>query len=121
MKLAGSAESQADAFSAATPEAPYFAVIFTSRRRPVDAGYQRVAERMISLAAERPGFLGVETLSQGETGITISYWRDEDAIQAWRAQVEHRAAQRRGRELWYRHYTVRVCRVERAYSFSASE
>jgi len=48
-------------------------------------------------------------------GITISYWRDEAAIMAWKAQVDHRAAQAAGQARWYADYAVRIARVERAY------
>ena len=48
-------------------------------------------------------------------GITVSYWRDERAIAAWRRDAEHLAVQQLGRERWYGDYRVRVCRVERDY------
>jgi len=47
-------------------------------------------------------------------GITVSYWSDEAAITAWKAQVEHAAARARAPQ-WYARFAVRVCRVERAY------
>ncbi|MEL7210374.1 MAG: antibiotic biosynthesis monooxygenase, partial [Actinomycetota bacterium] len=65
------------------------------------------------LAAEQPGFLGIET-ARSDEGITVCYWTDEEAIAAWRAEAEHRSAQERAGE-WYRQYVVRVARVERAY------
>lgn len=99
---------------AETPEPPYYAVIFTSLRREDDAGYAAMAERMLALAAEQPGFLGVESARE-EMGITVSYWSDPEAIRRWKAQVEHREAQRLGRETWYSRYRVRVARVEREY------
>lgn len=99
---------------AETPEPPYYAVIFTSLRRDVDDGYVAMAERMMSLAAEQPGCLGVETARDG-LGITVSYWSDLAAIRRWKAQAEHREAQRLGRERWYSRYRVRIARVEREY------
>ena len=101
---------------ARTPAPPYYAVIFSSRRTPGDSGYAAMAERMVELAARQPGFLGVESV-RGEDGfgITVSYWRDEQAIAAWKAEVEHVAAQRLGMRNWYAHYEVRVAKVERAY------
>ncbi len=51
---------------AATPEAPYYAVIFTSQRTPVDAGYSAMAERMVEAAARQPGFLGIESCRSPE-------------------------------------------------------
>lgn len=104
---------------AVTPEPPYFAVIFTSVRRPEEAGYEATATRMLELARAQPGFLGVESAREDGLGITVSYWRDLDAIAAWKAHTEHRAAQASGRELWYHRYTVRVARVERAHGLEA--
>ncbi|WP_108127549.1 antibiotic biosynthesis monooxygenase family protein [Saccharospirillum mangrovi] len=99
-----------------TPKPPYFAVVFTSIRSEQDAGYADMAERMLTLAAQQDGFLGVES-ARAELGITVSYWRDLDAIRAWKQQVDHREAQRLGREQWYSGYRVRIARVERDYGF----
>jgi heme-degrading monooxygenase HmoA len=101
-----------------TPTPPYYAVIFTSTRAESDAaGYAAMADEMIALAARQPGFLGLESARQ-ELGITVSYWRDEVAIQAWKQNVQHIAAQRLGRERWYEAFRVRVARVEREYGYS---
>lgn len=102
---------------ATTPEPPYYAVIFASQRRASDPDYDAAAERMVQLATEQEGFLGVETV-RGEDGfgITVSYWRDEACIHAWKLQAEHTEARRRGRLEWYEHFELRVARVERAYA-----
>ena len=106
-----------------TPPPPYWAVTFTTRRSEEDeAGYREAAARMEALAAERDGFLGIESVFDPESrvGITISYWTSEDAIRGWRADVEHTAARARGVASWYDAYELRVCRVERASSFARS-
>jgi heme-degrading monooxygenase HmoA len=103
--------------------APYYAVIFTSRRRSdeataVDDGYAAAAARMAELAALQPGFIGVESARDADgLGITVSYWQTLADIAAWRAQIEHRQAREQGRERWYRHYELRVARIERAYGW----
>jgi heme-degrading monooxygenase HmoA len=100
------------------PQPPYYAVIFTSRRTEDDEGYGETAERMVALAAEQPGFLGVDSARTPDgIGITVSYWRDEESIAAWRAHAEHTETRRRGRERWYQAFHVHVARVERAYRF----
>jgi heme-degrading monooxygenase HmoA len=100
---------------ASTPEPPYYAVIFTSLRTAGDDGYGRMADRMVELAALQPGFLGVESAREaGGLGITVSYWKDEAAIRAWKAHLEHAVAQRLGKEKWYAAYSLRVAKVERA-------
>ncbi|MFM9271782.1 antibiotic biosynthesis monooxygenase family protein [Halomonas elongata] len=99
---------------AETPDPPYYAVIFSSRRSDVATGYEETAERMMHLASQQPGFLGVESARE-EVGITVSYWADLESIKRWKAQAEHREAQRMGREAWYANYRVRIARVEREY------
>lgn len=99
---------------AVTPKPPYYAVIFTSLRNPGDNGYGETAARMEELAAEQPGFLGIESAREG-LGITVSYWESLEAIAAWKRNAEHLVAQRRGRSEWYSGFALRVCKVERAY------
>ena len=97
-----------------TPQPPYYAVIFTSLRTEEDYGYTQMAARMMELACEQLGFLGVESARE-EVGITVSYWSDLEAIKTWKANVEHRAAQRLGREKWYTSFKIRIAKVERDY------
>ena len=102
-----------------TPAPPYYAVIFTSRRTDGDHGYAAMAERMVALGSSYDGFLGIESARGADgLGITVSYWRDEAAIAAWKRDTEHGKAQHGGREQWYADYEVRVARVERAYGFA---
>ncbi len=105
---------------APTPEPPYYAVIFTSRRTPDDGGYAATAQRMLELASAQPGFLGMESARDEQgLGITVSYWSSLEAIAAWKGHVEHVAAQAAGRQRWYDHYALRIARVERAHAFDA--
>jgi heme-degrading monooxygenase HmoA len=102
---------------ARTPEPPYYAVIFTSTRTAVDEGYGAMADRMVELASQQPGFLGVESTRGADgLGITVSYWTSLEAIAAWKATSEHRVAQATGHRKWNEHFETRVARVERAYS-----
>ncbi len=99
------------------PAIPYYAVIFTSVKTGIDAnGYAEMSEKMFSLAALQKGFLGVES-ARAEIGITVSYWKTEEDILNWKKDIEHLVAQKTGIEKWYQYYTVRVCKVERQYSF----
>ena len=101
---------------ATTPPPPYYAVIFTSLRTEGDNGYGATADRMEELAKQQPGFLGIESARSG-LGITVGYFRSLEDIAAWKRQVEHAEAQRRGRADWYTAYQVRIAKVERAYGF----
>ena len=76
-----------------------------------------MAAEMMALAAEQPGYLGVDHAREA-VGITVSAWESLEAIAAWKAQADHLEAQQKGKTRWYDHYTVRICRVEREYSFS---
>lgn len=100
------------------PKPPYYAVVFSSQRTGADNGYGETSERMVELARRQPGFLGVESV-RGEDGfgITVAYWESEEAIRAWRLHAEHAAARERGRAEWYRHFELRIARVERAYGW----
>ncbi len=101
---------------ARTPEPPYYAVIFTSKRTEGDRGYGAMADRMVELGATQDGFLGIESARGADgVGITVSYWRDEAAILAWKRNAEHQRAQAGGKVSWYAEYHVRIAKVERAY------
>ncbi|MGX9930339.1 antibiotic biosynthesis monooxygenase [Virgibacillus salarius] len=97
---------------AKTPKPPYYAAIFTSKRTENDNGYNKMAEKMVELAAKQEGFLGVESVREKGLGITISYWNSLEAIHHWKQHAVHQAAQRKGRDEWYRTYAVRICKVE---------
>jgi len=103
-----------EALIATTPAPPYTAVIFTSLRTEGDQGYAVMSARMLELAAQQPGFLGVESAREG-VGITVSYWRSDADAAAWKQVAEHLVAQERGREAWYADYRVRVATVTREY------
>lgn len=97
-----------------TPPPPYYAVIFTSVRTETDAGYAATAQRMLELATDQPGYLGVES-ARNEIGITVSYWLDLESIRNWKAHADHQIAQELGKSTWYQSYRVRICKVEREY------
>lgn len=102
---------------AETPAPPYYAVIFTSLRTDYAEGYAVTADRMVELATGQPGYLGYESVRDPNTGlgITVSYWKDEESIRAWKRNAEHLEAQRNGRTHWYAAYKIRICKIERAY------
>jgi heme-degrading monooxygenase HmoA len=101
---------------AKTPEAPYYAVIFTSLRTAGDNGYSSMADEMDKLAQQQDGYLGIESARE-DLGITVSYWRSLEDIKNWKANTQHLFAQKQGREKWYEHYKVRICKIERDYEF----
>jgi len=99
------------------------AVIFTSMRSdsmPTDGddSYAVTSERMKHLAQQQPGYLGMESARDAQSGfgITVSYWADDASARAWKQVAEHLDAQRRGLREWYASYSVIVAEVTRAYS-----
>ena len=101
---------------AKTPTPPYYAVIFTSVKMENDEGYDEMAERMVELAQQQPGFLGVES-ARNEIGITVSYWTDLVSIKNWKEHAEHIIAREKGRADWYKAFKTRIAKVERDYGF----
>jgi hypothetical protein len=85
---------------APTPEPPYTAVVFTSLRTDGDRGYAAMAERMDRLAAEQPGYLGIEAARDADgLGITVSYWgrrRRRSRLEAGRGAPGRPAPRPRG-------------------------
>jgi heme-degrading monooxygenase HmoA len=103
---------------ATLPEPPYYAVVFTSLRAPIDEGYSDTAKAMFELVQSQPGFLAADTARGPDGfGITVAYFTDEPSIAAWKAHPDHAAAQAQGREKWYDSYALHIAKVERAYRF----
>lgn len=97
-------------------DSSYYAVIFTSQHTETIEGYDDMSETMETLAKLQPGYLGIES-ARSEIGITVSYWENLEAIKIWKANLDHKMAQKLGRKQWYAWYKVRICKVERAYEF----
>ena len=101
-------------------ETPYYAVIFTTTQPKGELdGYEQTADDMVRLAMTQDGYLGVETVHDDQgIGITVSYWRDEASILAWKMQADHATAREAGRQKWYKAYRLRIAKVERAYEWN---
>jgi len=70
------------------------------------------------------GFISVERFESLATPgkfLSVSFWRDEDALRAWRNLDGHRQAQARGRKGIFRDYRLRVASVIRDYGMSARD
>ncbi|MBO6517890.1 MAG: antibiotic biosynthesis monooxygenase [Bacteroidia bacterium] len=101
---------------AKTPKPPYYVVIFSNLRTDDDENYSDTSDRMLELAAQQPGYLGVEH-ARDELGITLSYWADLESIRMWKEHSEHVLARNMGRSRWYKQFMTRIARVERDYGF----
>ncbi|WP_125779595.1 antibiotic biosynthesis monooxygenase family protein [Pseudoalteromonas rubra] len=80
--------------------------------------YLDVAAELKSRLQEIDGFISIEryqSLNDPDRLLSLSFWRDETAVQQWRTQEEHRAAQQQGRKHIFEHYRIRVAAVARDY------
>jgi enamine deaminase RidA (YjgF/YER057c/UK114 family)/heme-degrading monooxygenase HmoA len=99
-------------------EPPYYAAVFTTVRTQDQSDYSEAGAQLEDLVKDVPGYLGMDhAQTPGGLGITVSYFRDADALTEWRTNAEHRAAQQRGRAQWYQTYTLHVAKVERSHGF----
>ena len=80
--------------------------------------YLDIAGRLRPELEKIDGFISIErfkSLSQDGKILSLSFWRDEEAIARWRQQEQHHAAQRTGRDRIFRDYRIRVSAVMRDY------
>lgn len=80
--------------------------------------YLAMAALLAPLLAEIDGFISIErfqSLNQPENILSLSFWRDEEAVQRWRNTEEHRAAQSQGRAAIFADYRLRIAAVVRDY------
>ena len=75
-----------------------------------------MTEEMELLARQQEGFISMDS-AKDAVNITVCYWTNLEAILRWKAQVRHKHAQKLGKTKWYKNYSVRVCKVEKDYSF----
>lgn len=94
-----------------------FVVIFRAKVRALDDEYARVAARMRELALTQFGCIEFHAVSEGDSEVALSYWRDQESIRAWRAHGQHVLAQELGRERWYESFVVQVASIVRGYSW----
>jgi heme-degrading monooxygenase HmoA len=95
---------------AKTPEPLYCAVIFTTIKSSDLEGYQETSERILKLAEQEKGFLGIES-ARGELNLSVTYWESLEDISRWKNHAAHLAAQQKGLEVWYKAFATRVCKV----------
>jgi len=96
------------------------AVIFEVE--PADAeAYLGIAGQLRALLDEIDGFISIERFSSlSEPGklLSLSFWRDEAAVAAWRNTGAHRGAQSQGREGLLADYRLRIAQVTRDYGLN---
>ncbi len=99
-----------------------YVVIFEVQPRPGrEKDYLDVAQSLRAELEQIEGFISIERFAslynEGKL-LSLSFWRDEAAVQRWRAHTQHREAQRRGREEIFADYRIRVATVVRDYGMN---
>ena len=81
--------------------------------------YLEIAAKLRSFLENRDGFISVErfqSLTDEGKILSLSFWRDENSIVQWRNLLEHRAAQKKGKDSLFHSYRIRVAEVVRDYT-----
>ena len=91
---------------------------------PKEGGKDRYLEIAAELRAEleqQDGFISIErfqSLADEGRMLSLSFWRDAEAINNWRANAEHRLAQAEGRRKIFNDYRIRIAEVVRDYTMT---
>ena len=98
------------------PDSNYYAVIFSSEKSENLDGYLEMDELTMKLASEQKGYLGHESLSNGNKTIFISYWENMESIQTWRGNATHQMAKSKAGQ-WYKRYFSQICLVKQSHLY----
>lgn len=86
--------------------------------------YLDIASELRPLLERIDGFISIERFeSLYEPGkiLSLSFFRDEEAVKAWRNLAEHRAAQEKGRNELFSNYRLRIASVIRDYGMTTRD
>ena len=97
------------------PTPPYYAVIAPAELAEDVRGYPELAAKLVELAREQPGFIGIESGFQKGFALAVSYWESLEAIESWSKNARHVIAKQKGKSEWFEKYVTRIARVERVY------
>lgn len=96
------------------------AVLFEADVTPTQqARYLQLAAELKPLLADIDGFISIERFQSLATPgkiLSLSWWRDEEAVRQWKSNVLHRAAQKEGRQSIFAFYRISVVELTREYS-----
>ena len=83
--------------------------------------YLKIASELRAFLVNREGFISIErfkSITEEGKVLSLSFWKDEAAIEKWRNLLEHRVAQKKGKENLFHSYRIRVAEVVRDYTES---
>ena len=81
--------------------------------------YLKIASELRGFLENREGFISIErfqSLTEEGKVLSLSFWQDEAAIEKWRNVLEHRSAQKKGKESLFHSYIIRVAKIVRDYT-----
>ena len=97
-----------------------FAVIFEVKPKAEGKKkYLKIASEIRSFLENRDGFISIERFqSLNDEGkiLSLSFWEDEASIESWRTMLDHRTAQKSGKDSLFESYRIRVAGVVRDYT-----
>jgi heme-degrading monooxygenase HmoA len=97
-----------------------YAVIFTAEINSLDEQYYNTSNIMRELAFKKYHCKGLNSSSQDNKEITISYWDNLNDIKNFKSDSYHLEVQDIGKSRWYKSYTVEITEVTRQYSYDNS-
>jgi len=83
------------------------------------ADYKALAEGLADDVHNFDGFISIErfeSISNKGKFVSLSFWRDEEAVRNWRNVQKHREAQKKGRGSIFKSYRLRIAEVRRDYT-----
>jgi len=98
-----------------TPKPPYYAVIAPAELSEDIVGYPEMAQKLIEIAQDIPGFIGIESSYMRGFVLAVTYWESLEAIQNWRVNAHHMIAKQNAKTKWFKKYFTRIAKVEMAY------
>jgi len=93
-----------------------YAVIFRAKISQFDSLYFETAKAMRDLAMNKYGCIEFTSVTEGDSEIAISYWKNKKDIKSWKEDKEHKKAQALGKSQWYKSYHVQITEVLHEYS-----
>ncbi|MEE8388983.1 MAG: antibiotic biosynthesis monooxygenase [Acidiferrobacterales bacterium] len=95
-----------------------YAVIFRAEINQLDSEYLETARKMRDLALSEYGCIEFTSTTEGNHEISISYWKTQEHIKAWKENEEHLTVQEVGKRKWYKSYFVQIVEILRQYGNS---
>lgn len=93
-------------------------VLFRSKLTSNTDGYEELAEEMLQLGREMPGFIEFKSF-KAEDGerLSVAWWQDRETLAAWRTHPRHLFAQQSGKDRFYEYYKIDVAEIVRSNCF----